>query len=353
MSASSYRLPPYITRAALVGALIVCSPLVIPLPTSADLVSEVDLKHARALDEATQRGLAWLAKAQLDDGSFQSTHKGTSAALAVMAFMAKGHTAGLGPYGDVINRGIDHVLDSQTLSKDHRNGMIAPDGRMYGHNMATLMLSQVSGMVDPERQKRVDDVLSKALKLTLSAQQMQKSAANQGGWHYEPNQTTSDMSHTGWAFMAIRSARNAGCAVPEEAIQAGVEYIRRCNSGGGFGYTPGAGPSLPLSGAGLLCLELTGHHRQEITIKAGDFILKQGANYGGHIYYALYYCSQGMFQLGGEHWEKYAPLLYDYTLKRQHPDGSFAPTGPGPAYSTAMAVLALSPSYRQLPIYQR
>lgn len=339
---------PHLTRAALIGVLLLTSSGV-----SADLVSEVDLKHARALDEATQRGLAWLAKAQLDDGSFQTTHQGTSAALAVMAFMAKGHTPGLGPYGDVISRGIDHVLDSQILSKDHRNGMIAPDGRMYGHNMATLMLSQVSGMVDPERQKRVDDVLSKALKLTLSAQQIRKSAANQGGWHYEPNQTTSDMSHTGWAFMAIRSARNAGCAVPEEAIQAGVEYIKRCNTSGGFGYAPGSGPSLPLTGAGLLCLELTGHHRKEVTIKAGDFILQQGANYGSHLYYAMYYCSQGMFQLGGEHWEKYAPILYDFALKRQQPNGSFAATGPGPAYSTAMAVLALSPSYRQLPIYQR
>ena len=318
-----------------------------------DLVSEVDLKHACALDEATQRGLAWLAKQQLDDGSFGSVHKGTSAALAVMAFMAKGHTPGLGPYGDAINRGIDHVLDSQILSKDHHNGMLAPDGRMYGHNMATLMLSQVSGMVDPERQKRVDDVLSKALKLTLSAQQIKKSAANQGGWHYEPNQTTSDMSHTGWPFMEIRPARNAGCAVPEEAIEAGIEYIKRCNHSSGFGYTPGSGPSLPLTGAGLLCLELTGYHGEEVTIKAGDYILSRGANYGSYKYYALYYCSQGMFQLGGEHWEKYAPTLYDYIFKQQNTDGSFVPTGGGPAYSTAMALLALSPSYRQLPIYQR
>ena len=335
------------------GAILVALLLVAASALRADLVSDVDLKHARALDEATSRGLAWLAKAQIEDGSFQKTHKGTSASLAVMAFMAKGHTPGLGLYGDVINRGIDHVLDSQKLSKDHRNGMLAPDGRMYGHNMATLMLSQASGMVDPERQKRVDEVLSKALKLTLSAQQVKKSEANQGGWHYEPNQTTSDMSHTGWAFMAIRSARNAGCAVPEEAIQAGVAYIKRCNKNNGFGYVPGGGPSLPLTGSGLLCLELTGHHRQEVTLKAGDFILSKEANYGAHTYYSVYYCSQGMFQLGGEHWEKYAPILYDFILKRQSPDGSFAPTGPGPAYSTAMAVLALSPSYRQLPIYQR
>ena len=72
----------------------------------------------------------------------------------------------------------------------------------------------------------------------------------------------------------------------------------------------------------------------------------------------MYYASQGMFQLGGKYWRHWAPRMYDLMLKYQQKDGSW-PAGAsnearaGLGYSTAMAVLAMSVSYRQLPIYQR
>ena len=40
----------------------------------------------------------------------------------------------------------------------------------------------------------------------------------QGGWRYTPNATDSDLSHSGWAFMALRSARNSGAPVPRESF---------------------------------------------------------------------------------------------------------------------------------------
>lgn len=316
----------------------------------ADKVSEVDLRYQRPLEEAADHGLAYLARTQRPNGSFDAAVPATSTALSVMAFLAKGHLPGLDPYGDVINRGIDFVLASQ-----RPNGHLAPDGQMYGHNIALLMLTEVSGMVDPERQKRVDAALSKALRLTLAAQQVRKPAVAQGGWRYAPDSKDSDMSLTGWAFMAIRSARAAGCAVPREAIDEGVAFIMRCRTKeGGFGYTPGGGTSLALTGAGLLCLEMAGQHGEKVTSKAGDVILASPVSAGRHLYYTTYYCSQGMFQLGGKHWEQYAPKLYDFLLARQNADGSFKPDGnAGSAYATAMGLLSLSPSFRQMPIYQR
>jgi hypothetical protein len=70
-------------------------------------------------------------------------------------------------------------------------------------------------------------------------------------------------------------------------------------------------------------------------------------------FYGWYYCSQAMFQLGGKHWEGWAPRMYDILLKSQQQDGSWPAERGGATYSTALAVLAMAVTYHQLPIYQR
>jgi hypothetical protein len=314
----------------------------------ADQNANVDLRYERSLDDATDRGLVWLAAKQGGDGCIGDRHKGTTTALAAMAFLAKGHTPGLGPYGEKVNRAVDYVVGGQDAA-----GQLARDGRMYGHSIATLMLSEVSGMLDPQRQNEVDEALAKALRLILKAQEMPKDPKHQGGWRYEAGSRDSDMSLTGWAVMALRSARNAGCAVPKESIEAGVRFIMNCRSGAGFGYQPGGGATLPLTASGMLCLRLAGKDDPAMMAKGAEFIMQQPVGQGGYFYYTSYYCSQAMFQLGGDRWEKYAAKLYDTMLGRQREDGAFPAAESDEAYATAMAVLALSPAYRQLPIYQR
>ncbi len=272
-----------------------------------------------------------------------------------MAFLAKGHTPGNGPYGDNVNRAIEYVLSLQTPS-----GLINGHGPMYTHGISTLMLSEVSGMVNPQLQARIDEALPRALRLILDAQAVSKSAASQGGWRYQPTSRDSDLSCTGWQLMALRSARNAGAAVPRESIDYAVAYVvRSFFRNGSFGYTPGRGGAFTSTGTGLLCLELCGLHGDPMTTQAGDWIVAHLPNFrSGIFYYGLYYCSQGMFQLGGDHWHRWAVHMYEMMLPRQAADGSF-PAGSGHestagiCYSTSMSVLALSVSYRQLPIYQR
>lgn len=314
------------------------------------------------LDESLDRALEYLAKNQRPNGTFPSGFGDNTAitSLGVMAFLAKGYSPGLEPYGDVINKGVDFVLQCQKP-----NGLLigpgSSHGPMYCHAISTLLLSEVSGMVEPARQKRIDEALGKALGLILAAQKVKKPPGHQGGWRYQHNSGDSDISCSGWSLMALRSARNAGAAVPKEAIDEAVKYIQNCrHPDGGFGYQPGSGPGSARTGTGLLCLELSGLHRDKVTLAAGDWILKNGLerDAGGFFYYTLYYCAQGMFQLGDEQWEKFAARIYDRMLKSQQQDGSW-PKGQGheaqagQCYSTSMAVLALTVSYRQLPIYQR
>ena len=344
-------------RALAAGAFL----MILPAGARAETPQTEDEKYRRAIDAAVDAGLEYLARVQLPDGSFPGMPMCNAvAALSVMAFLAKGHTPGHPPYGDNINRAIDFVLSTQQPD----GTLIGPGGgQMYSHNIACLMLSEVSGMVDAARQERIRTVLSRALQVTLAAQKVQKPEAHRGGWRYAPNSGDSDLSHSGWAMMALRSARNAGMPVPREAVDDAVAFIKRCACpDGGFAYQPGGGSGLARAGVGLLCLELSGEHRSEMAARTAAYILQRiRQGWGGEIfYYGSYYCAQGMFQYGGREWEECAPLIYDTLLKLQAPDGSWNPMpgsphedGPGPAYRTAVAILALGVTYQQLPIYQR
>lgn len=317
-------------------------------------------RYDEAVDQAIERGLKYLATNQQDDGCFPTGWGKNSgiASLCVMAFLAKGYTPGEDEYGQVINKGIDFVLASRRPN-DMLVGAGASHGPMYEHTISTLLLSEVSGMVDPERQKAISEVLPKALKVILAAQQVPKLETYQGGWRYQPDSTDSDISCTGWPLMSLRSARNNGASVPKEAIEYALRFVMRCRTNdGGFAYQPGGGPGVARTGVALLCFELCGLHRDEVALAAGDWILKHPA--GGpnesYFYYGLYYCAQGMYQLGDDYWERFAAYMYDMMLKLQRPDGSWpkgAESQEGECYATAMTVLAMSVPCCQLPIYQR
>ena len=344
-------------------ATAIAAAIALPAATApADEASQVLAKYSQKLDKSLDRALAYLAKNQLTDGSFRSEMSRSTGvtSLCVMAFLAKGHTPGAGPYGELIDRGIDFVLANQ-----QPNGMLVggtqSHGPMYSHAIATLMLSEVSGMVDPARQKKIDRALPKAVGLTLAAQKVRKSRTHQGGWRYQHTASDSDISCTGWALMSLRSARNNGAAVPKEAIDEALKFVMNCRCrDGGFGYTGPNSPGLARTGTALLCLELCGRHGNEAAVGAGDWILGNLPDRfgGGHFYYGLYYCSQAMFQLGQKYWQRWSGNMIEMMLKYQQSDGSW-PMGvsseakAGTTYSTAMGVLAMSVSYRQLPIYQR
>jgi len=350
----------FVIRHSSLAALLLVAALL--SPARADEATPALKKFQKPVDDAVDKALLYLARQQDKDGSFPTPMGRNTGitALSIMAFLAKGHVPGRAPYGDTINRGIDSILDSQ-----HFNGMLVGSSRVHGpmycHTIATLLLSEVSGMVDPDRQRRIDDALGKALRVILAAQQIVKPPHLQGGWRYQLESRDSDISCSGWALMSLRSARNSGAAVPAEAIEDAIKFVLACRSSeGGFAYQPGGPPGLARTGTALLCLELCGHHRDRVTTAAGDWILRHLPNsqYDDFFYYAIYYGAQGMFQLADDHWDRFGEHMYRLLLRLQRDDGSWPESGgnerqAGPCYSTAMAVLAMSVAHRQLPIYQR
>lgn len=357
-------------------AAVLLAFLLAPPPAGADEESPRLRSYRGVVDLAVDRGLTFLVRDQAGNpaanGSFTDQYGATNGVvgLAGMAFLARGYRPDVPPYGAVINRSIDYILNTET-----KNGYLGVrGGKMYEHGIATLFLSEVSGMVDPARQQRIELMLPRAVKIILDAQNVPKQSkdglVDQGGWRYEPDSKDSDLSVTGWCLMALRSARLNGAPVPNSSIDQAVVFIDRCRNrnSGGYGYLPGhrhhsnrrwlePDANFRLTGVALLCRELSGQHNDETSRKAGDFILGSLAGSGGflpegHEEYGTYYCAQAMFQLGGDYWETFAARMYQHLPAIQDNDGAWR-TLQGAAYPTAMYVLALSVSYRQLPIYQR
>ena len=315
------------------------------------------------VDDAIVRALRYLEQHQQPAGGWNVDAFGgeaTSAtSLAVMAFLAAGHTPGEGPYGEAINRGVQFVIDRQ-----EQNGLLVSrrgHGPFYDHGISTLMLAEVSGMV-PERQSvQVRKCLEKAIRLILASQLIPKQANQRGGWRYQPVSTDSDLSVTAWQLLALRAAKDIGCDVPAENIDLAVDYVKRCApfAGRGFAYQPGSAPTTVLTGTGLLALQVCGQEDCAEVHRAAEYLALRPLRFREPWYfYGVYYTSVGMYKRGGDDWANARPLLFQELMSNQSPDGSWqsgnANEAPwGRIYCTAMAVLALSVEYEYLPIYQR
>ena len=317
--------------------------------------------------DAVDKALAWMKENQKPDGTWpQGGAAGSTAvpSLAALAFLSRGHVPGQGPYGDVIDKAIDFVLDSQkdsgVLARDDSNAI------MYEHGISTVMLSEVYGMVDDARRARIERALAKAVQVIIDAQQPEghpKDDNNRGGWRYQPKSADSDISCTGWQLMALRGAANSGATVPKSVLDEGLAYVKRCNvETGGFAYQAHGNPANQArTGTGILSTILIGGDKNVSEVqKAADFLLANPPDHDVEFYfYSIYYDSQALNQLGGKYWQQVYPKLVDHLLSLQQDNGAFRFGGgsgqeaeAGEAYRSSMAVLALCVPYRYLPLYQ-
>ncbi len=334
------------------------------------------------LDLAVDRGLHYLASQQLEDGSFKTIQNGQPAitSLCVLAFLSRGHLPGQGPYGAQLTRAIDFVLSMQRddgllcnlpVEASYKQLGVSHTG-MYSHGIAGFMLGEVYGMTDAEQKNRIRVALLKAIAFSRIWQTKPKrKTEDRGGWRYLVPYAAndSDLSVTAWQLMFLRSAKNAEFDVPKQYIDDATSYIRGCfdSRKNTFIYAGDERrPSGGIVGGGIVALTLSGEYQSQRVLAAGDWILANrrrrynGAGIHGsdRYHYAIYYSSQAMFQLGGKYWKTYFPELMNTLIQNQRDDGGWAAeairdTPYGRAYSTSLAILALTPPYQILPIYQR
>ncbi len=333
------------------------------------------------LDKTVDNGLKFLASQQEDDGSFPTLPhaKPGITSLCVLAFLSRGHLPNEGPYGKPIQRGIESVLSTQREDGLFTNHQVEPTlvshgvshVAMYNHGFAGLMLSEVYGIAGGEQNESIRKAIVKGLEFSRSQQlKFKGQGRREGGFDYLVGEIPPgpDLPITSGQLLFYRSAKNAEFDVPAEYMQDAMRYVKSCYdlSSHVFKYRGYQTYSRGLTASGVLALSLGGEHNTEMAQDAGQWLLTQSfenfnrsRNSHDRYFYSAYYSSQAMFQLGGEYWSEFYPPLLKTLAENQRADGSWDRERSsrsarfGNAYSSALSILALTPPYQLLPIFQR
>ncbi|MCH2119971.1 MAG: terpene cyclase/mutase family protein [Pirellulaceae bacterium] len=314
-------------------------------------------KNASQVDEKTQqainRGLAFLAQSQNEDGSFGDDDYAKNVgvcSLAGLSFLASGSTPSSGRWGENIEATVAFILKQASPSGFMTVKEYQSRGPMYGHGFATLFLSEVYGM---SSDRRVRQTLFNAIKVIVETQN------EQGGWRYQPRKDEADVSVTVCQLMALRAARNAGVFVPDETVSRAVDYLHQSqNVDGGFMYMNEERESaFPRSAAAIVALYNAG--------ESGTSEIERGLDYldnflprkiegllPSHFFYGHYYAVQAMWHAGGKRWDRWYPAIRDVLLPLQKESGAWSDLL-SETYATAMAGIILQVPNNLLPILQR
>ena len=310
---------------------------------SQDLPMRQDEAIPAQVELIYERGLQYLAKSQDEKGSWNDmvgTEPGV-VGLCVAAFLAHGEDPNSGPYSKNIRAGIDYILSQQ----NDRNGYIGSS--MYNHAFAAKALAESYGVVD---NPKIAPALEKAVELIVSSQKKNRF----GAWRYTPESRDADTTVTGCQMVTLFAARNAGIAVPDEAIKKGLAYLATCRGqDGDYGYTFASGGKPTLTAIGSLCLSL-GKERDSKGYQASLAYLKKNIDFRDQSYpfYFEYYMSQALFHADEATWKEWNARNIRYLSTIQSSDGSF-PGNQGASFNTAGALLSLALNYRFLPIYEK
>lgn len=331
----------------------------------------------RQTEAAVAAALDWLAANQSQDGRWDANvygggreervlghERGGAGAqadtgvtgLALLAFLAAGHTHLDGKFQETLQHGLEFLLRSQT-----RDGNLAGEARlfarMYCHGMASLAISEAYAITGDDRLR---PFVLRAVQYTVNAQN-----PHDGGWRYQPGDA-GDMSQFGWQVMALKSAELAGVRTPAETRAGMIRFVNNSATGpykGLAGYRPLAPASRTMTAEAVVCRAFLGLEQRELAAReAVDFIMAEPPQAGKMNLYYWYYATLAMFQMQGPKWEEWNAALQQQLLSKQQrfgahtgswdPDTVWGGYG-GRVYSTAMATLCLEVYYRYLPIYEK
>jgi hypothetical protein len=312
-----------------------------PAAAAQQLFIEKSEASTAVVDAMYVKGLRYLAKQQSEDGMWADTYGRQPGVLGlcIVAMLAHGDDPNVGPYALPIKRALNALLKLQNPETGYMGNS------MYNHGFGTLALAEAYGAVDDAR---LGPALQRAINLIVASQ-----ARNPlGGWRYSPDSSDADTTVSGAQMVAMFAARNAGLAVPEEAIQRGLKYFTSCRTPeGGYGYTSASGPNAARCAIGVLVLALA-KQKDSAEFKSAWQYLQNAGSESHYQQYYLYYAAQAYFHASPDGWRKWNAANIKTLAATQSQDGSWEGSF-GASFGTAASLLSLALNYRFLPIYER
>lgn len=332
----------------------------------------------RASESAVEKGLEWLHRHQAANGAWRAdgfetqcsatpcggealkgvNYDGGVTALSLMAFLGAGYTHREGRYTKTVQRGLDFLLAVQKA--DGRFG----SETLYSQAMAVIALSEALGMTGDVTLR---GPLERGVRFLVRSQQPR------GGWTYDPapKKQRNDTSIAAFAVMGLKSAREAGIAVPESAFDGARRHVLRATQENGDVWYADAAPGWDRRGAGMIASGLfmslllgrspdhpmVGRQIERLQRKRPVWGEKRDLDQS---YVTWYYENLVFFALGGEAWARWNPRFRDMLIAQQRregcADGSWDPEDlwsntSGRIYSTAIHVLNLEIYYKYSPLF--
>ncbi|MCI0339761.1 MAG: hypothetical protein L0216_01205 [Planctomycetales bacterium] len=337
----------------------------------------------RGTEAAVAAGLRWLKNHQDPDGQWSCDNfqknckknicegKGSNAeyscgvtGIALLAFLGAGNSMRAGPYKEVVKKGLKYLVSVQ--SPDGCLGPKTGDGHyMYNHLICTMALSEAYGLSGMTPQLKAP--AQKAVEFMMQAQNPYL------GWRYGIRPGDNDTSMTGWAVLALKSAKLSELEVPPEGFQGAKNWFDKVTDDSFYktGYTqkgdngarlPEAqkfAPSEAMTAVAVTSRVFMGEPSDSPKLKGGATLLKnmppKWDPESTNDFYYWYYGTLAMFQMGGDFWKVWNTAMKEALVKTQRrggdEDGSWDPSDAwggagGRVYSTAINILSLEIYYR-------
>lgn len=348
-------------------------------------------------EQAVAAGLAWLARHQAQDGHWGpdclgsgagsrceqkhpcggpgDEYEGAYTGLAVLAFQAGGHYyCNKHQYSDNVAHGLDIMVSNQGLDGElvgSKNNLAEKPGEtskydqryMYEHAIGTFALTEACATAKAAGEHPNEKYLAAAIKAVKFIESQQH---DDGGWRYTPDKKApSDCSVSGWAMLALKTAREAEIKVDEQTVKRMVAFFKNQAdylTGRTHYQTPTYGTDA-LTGVGMMVDQFVLQQPQSQLVQmAAPYLADEAeANWGaghegGSDFYLWYNCTLAMFQAGGDPWNRWNGVIRDHVHKLQitgdecqrgswEPNSRWGSYG-GRIYTTALGVLTLEVYYR-------